>query len=111
MLLATDWAARGVTGGSISGACAISGLFDLRPLIETTINGTLALDVDRAAELSPMELANPGKVLHAFVGEYEGSEYMRQSRTITERWQGAFHVLPGLNHFTAIPRSPIRHLS
>ena len=24
---------------------------------------------------------------------------MRQSRTITERWQGAFHVLPGFKSF------------
>ena len=112
MLLATDWAARGLPPGAVHGACAISGLFDLAPLLATSVNGALGLDAEATRRLSPLFLPPPGLPLHAVVGEAEGAEYHRQTRSIAAAWDGTWGVLPGANHFTAVapltdPSSPL----
>src|SRR5271170_6379062 len=43
MLLATDWRARGLPG-AVAGAVAISGVFDLEPLLQVSFNTDLQLD-------------------------------------------------------------------
>jgi arylformamidase len=101
MLLATDFAARGIRG-EVHGGCAISGLFDLEPLVETSINGGLMLDPARAHALSPLHLPAPAGRLRAFVGALEGEEYTRQSRLMALAWRGMWGFIPGANHFTAI---------
>jgi arylformamidase len=112
MLLATDWEARGLPPGLVPAALPISGLFDLAPLIETSVNGALALDAAEARRLSPVLAPAPGGKLHAVVGGEEGEEYTRQSRAIAEAWDGSWESVPGANHFTVIdpladPDSPI----
>ncbi|WP_237478087.1 alpha/beta hydrolase [Lichenibacterium dinghuense] len=101
MLLATDWRARGLAADAVSGGCAVSGLFDLEPLIATKVNLPLGLDAPRAAALSPALMPKPRGRLRAVVGELEGAEYLRQSAVITAAWRGTFGVLPGADHFTA----------
>jgi arylformamidase len=101
MLMATDFAARDVPG-KVHGGYAISGLFDLERLIETSINAGLGLDTTQARALSPLHLSAPESKLHAFVGELEGEEYTSQSRRIAEAWQGTWGFIPNANHFTAI---------
>ena len=81
MLLA--WDARVVPA-----ALPISGLFDLAPLIETSINAALGLDRAEARRLSPLCRPPPGGRLHAVVGGEEGAEYARQSREIARAWGG-----------------------
>jgi arylformamidase len=104
MLLATPWprVAPGLPENLIAAALPISGLFDLPPLVETTINNALGLDVAEAARLSPARLPAPGRALHAVVGGEEGVEYTRQSRLIAESWGGSWEAVPGANHFTVI---------
>jgi arylformamidase len=102
MLMATDWPARGLPTGMIAAGLSISGLFDLVPLIATTINGALRLDADEARRLSPLLLPSPGLPLHAVVGGAEGPEYERQSRSIAEAWGGTWESVPGANHFTVL---------
>jgi arylformamidase len=102
MLLATDWAARGLPAGMIAAGLSISGLFDLVPLTETTINDALRLDAAEARRLSPVLMPAPGLPLHAVVGGAEGPEYERQSRSIAEAWGGTWEVVSGANHFTVI---------
>jgi arylformamidase len=99
MLMATDWAARGLPAGLIGAGLSISGLFDLVPLVETTVNDQLLLDVAEARRLSPMLMPSPGLPLHAVVGGAEGPEYERQSRAIAEAWGGSWEIMPGANHF------------
>jgi len=46
-------------------------------------------------------------ISHAVVGGDESPEYLRQSRTIAERWGSAgvdtrYEAVPGQNHFTVI---------
>ena len=99
-------------------AFAISGLFDLGPLVETSINNALRLDHAAARVASPLFWNVPIRgSLDAVVGENESAEYFRQSRTIVDLWGAAgamtrFGVVSGANHFTAIapladPESPM----
>jgi arylformamidase len=111
MLLATDWRARGASR-SVYGGCAISGLFDLAPLVQTSINDALRLDAAAARLLSPVHLPAPRARLLALVGAHEGTEYTRQSHDISAAWSGAWSIIPETNHFTIIapltdPASPM----
>jgi hypothetical protein len=62
----------------------ISGIYDLRPLVETDINGALKLDMNSATLYSPMLFNSPlisrekMKVLIAY-GEHESSAFKEQS--------------------------------
>jgi arylformamidase len=119
-LLATDWPAldASLPADPIIAAYAISGLFDLVPLVGTSINNALHLDVTSARAVSPLFWQAPARgSLDAVVGENESAEYFRQSRRAVERWAAAglatrFGTVPGANHFTAIapladPNSPM----
>jgi arylformamidase len=119
-MLATDWRALdpSLPENLVVAAYTISGLFDLCPLVETSINKALQLDPASARAASPLFWKAPARgSLDAVVGETESAEYFRQSRTIVERWGAAglatrFAVVPGANHFTAIapladPQSPM----
>jgi arylformamidase len=119
-MLATDWPAldASLPRDLVASAYSISGLFDLGPLVETSINRALQLDAATARAASPLFWNSPAdKSLDAVVGENESAEYFRQSRTIVEVWRAAgvttrFGVVAGANHFTAIapladPASPM----
>jgi arylformamidase len=119
-LLATDWRVFDVAlpPDFVIAAYAISGLFDLMPLVETSLNNALHLDAESARAASPLFWNVPARgSLDAVVGENESAEYLRQSKTVVERWGAAgvstqFGVVPGANHFTAIapmadPGSPM----
>ncbi|GGB47890.1 esterase [Tistrella bauzanensis] len=112
MLAATDWAARdpalAVAAPLIAGGVAISGVFDLEPLIATSINAKLGLDVAGARAASPHRLApQPCTRLVLAVGGDESSEFHRQSRDFGRRWQAAgaridMIDLPGRHHMSAV---------
>ena len=118
-LLATDWPAfdASLSKYLVSAAYAISGLFDLPPLVGTSINKALQLDEAAAKAASPLFSAPPARgTLDAVVGGNESAEYFRQSRTIVEAWGRGiatrFGTVPEANHFTAIaplaePNSPM----
>jgi arylformamidase len=109
-MLATDWQAcdASLRGDPVIAAYAISGLFDLGPLVGTSINKAMGLDDATARAASPLFWKAPARgSLDAVVGENESAEYFRQSRTIVEQWGAAgtatrFGVVAGANHFTAI---------
>ena len=109
-MLATDWTAydASLPRGLVTAAYAISGLFDLRPLVGTTINNALGLDDASARAASPLSWSAPARgSLDAVVGEHESAEYFRQSKSIVEAWGAAgvatrFGVIPSTNHFTII---------
>jgi arylformamidase len=109
-MLATNWPAydASLPRDLVASAYAISGLFDLVPLVGTSINKALRLDQRAAKAASPLfwSVLCDGS-LDAVVGENESAEYYRQSRTIVEHWGAAdvatrFGVVAGANHFTAI---------
>ena len=96
------------TQAYVHAAFAISGLFDLRPLVGTSINAALRMDEEEAERLSPMFWPPPvGKTLDAVVGAEESSEYLRQSATIVRAWGEAgvatrYEEIENANHFTVI---------
>jgi arylformamidase len=99
--------------GRASAAVAISGVFDLQPLIPTSLNIALRLDDREAAALSPIHWPVPngstpgGTVLDCVVGGDESPEFLRQSRMMADLWgacgvETRYEALPGLNHFTVL---------
>jgi len=119
-MLATDWAAydASLPKDLVIAAYAISGLFDLVPLVGTSINKALRLDATAAKAASPLFWKPPVRGrLDAMVGGNESAEYFRQSQTMVQRWGEAsvttrFGVVSDANHFTAIapladPNSPM----
>jgi arylformamidase len=119
-MLATRWPAvdAALPQDLVIAAYAISGLFDLIPLVGTSINKALRLDDASAKAVSPLFWTPPkGAGLDAMVGERESAEYFRQSRSIVEQWGRAgvatqFGLVADANHFTAIapltdPASPM----
>jgi arylformamidase len=119
-MLATDWTALdpALPEQLVIAAYSISGLFELAPLVGTSINKALGLDPAAAHAASPLFWTPPQHgSLDAVVGGNESAEYLRQSRTIVERWGAAgvatrFGIVPDANHFTAIapladPASPM----
>lgn len=109
-MLATDWPGLdpALPGDLVIAAYAISGLFDLEPLVGTSINKALQLDRAAARAASPLFWAPPkGRSLDAVVGGNESAEYLRQSRTMAEQWGAAgvatrYDTVADANHFTAI---------
>ncbi len=109
-MLATDWRAfdASLPADLVTSAYAISGLFDLRPLVKTSINTALKLDDASAKAVSPLFWQAPSQgTLDAVVGGDESDEYFRQSRSIVDAWNAAgiatrFATIAGANHFTAI---------
>jgi len=106
-------AAGMLSEGRASAAVAISGVFDLRPLIPTSLNMALDLDEREAAALSPIFWPVPngstpgGTILDCIVGGDESPEFLRQSRMMADHWgangvETRFEALPGLNHFTVL---------
>jgi arylformamidase len=119
-MLATDWREwdASLPQDLVTAAYTISGLFDLVPLVKTSINHALRLDAATARDASPLFWTAPSRgSLDAVVGGNESAEYFRQSRSIVELWGSVgiatrFAAIPGANHFTAIapladPRSPM----
>jgi arylformamidase len=119
-MLATDWTAydASLPPQLVRAAYAISGLFELEPLVPTSINKALRLDQATARAASPLLWQPPSHgSLDAVVGEAESAEYHRQSKTIVDAWGKAgiatrYGIVPAANHFTAIapladPASPM----
>jgi arylformamidase len=106
-MLATDWRTLGMPADAVPAACAISGVFDLVPLIGISMNADLRLDLSEARRVSPLLWPAPrGRTLDVIVGAEESQEFLRQSREIAEAWAAAgvstrYEAPPG-NHFTVL---------
>ena len=89
------------------GGLAISGVYDLRPLIEVDwLNGDLRLDTADALRLSPAFLPPATRApVMTCVGGDESSEFLRQNALLGSRWRAAFAgdiAMPGRHHFSVI---------
>jgi arylformamidase len=109
-MFATDWKAieTQTPVDLVPAAGAISGVFDLTPLVGVSMNEELSLDVASAQAASPLFWPPPnGLTFDAVVGGTESSEFLRQSRIIAESWGKAgvatrYEAIAGMNHFTVI---------
>ncbi len=111
MVMATNWREFGddLPADLVKGGVSISGLFDLAPLIDTTINDKVGMDAAAASRNSPafLEPAVTSSPLALIVGERESAEFHRQSREFAANWGSRgvpveVIVSPGRDHFTVI---------
>lgn len=109
-LLATGWKNAGpdLPEHLVPAAYGISGLYNLKPLTETSINQALRLSHEGAERESPLFWPAPsGLTMDAVVGGAESEEYLKQSRRITDVWglegvRTRYEEIAGANHFTVI---------
>lgn len=121
-LAATDWRVYGLPADALAGGMAVSALYDLEPLVPTSINAKLGLDRATARALSPLHAIPPADrpgvpPLVSACGGAESPDLLRQQDAFARAWQAAGHTirvldLPGLHHFNVIdtlaePGSPL----
>ncbi len=109
MLLSTDWAGLGLPG-AVAGAVAVSGIFDLEPLLQVSFNADLKLDAAAARALSPVHLRPPRAApLLIAAGAEETRAFIAQSWLLWERWpecrpagRDAPLFIPARHHFSVL---------
>ncbi len=109
-MVATDWPSLypKAPASLVPTGYAISGVFDLSPLVGISVNQDLRLDAAEARRLSPLSWPNVrGRIFDAVCGGLESSEFKRQSRALAQTWQEAgaqtrYEEIAGTNHFTVI---------
>lgn len=73
----------------IAGVLSISGVHDLRPMLKLAMNAELHLDMDEAARESPaLHAPLEGFDVHAWVGDDERPEFVRQTTLLANIWAG-----------------------
>jgi len=119
MLMAAVWPAFDgrLPGDLYKGGLAISGIYDLRPILQVDwLNGDLRLDEAAALKASPAFLPPATRApVMSCVGGDESSEFRRQNALLGERWKAALAgdiAMPGKHHFSvldglAVPSSPL----
>ncbi|WP_216621310.1 alpha/beta hydrolase [Cupriavidus necator] len=93
---------------AIAGVVALSGIYDLAPLVGTSLNRNLMLDTASATAHSPLHRLKPGCPAALFaVGADETLAFVEQSRHMCKGWQqagndAALEVAPGADHFSVL---------
>jgi arylformamidase len=105
-LVTVDWAKRGLLENPIKAIVALSGVFDVAPLISTSMNVDIRLTAETAVALNLLNAAphTKAKVLCA-VGGHEPEEFHRQSKELVEVWSGLdaeYCSVAGTNHFSIV---------
>jgi arylformamidase len=109
-MAAQDWRALAADAPAdlVPSAYAISGVFDLAPILHVTPNEDIRLDEEQARACSPLHWKVPsGRRLDAVVGALESSEFLRQSKTIADSWRSRgidtrYEEIMSANHFTVV---------
>lgn len=96
----------------VDGVWAISGIYELAPLIDTTLNQKLRLDAEAARRLSPLRLTGAAPVPAVWlVGGAETPAFLAQNAAMHQRWQGDASApgawsecieMPDADHFTVL---------
>jgi arylformamidase len=93
----------------ISAVICISGLFDLVPLVNTSLNQKLVLDHSEAQDCSPLFRVNSSELPASYflVGGDETPAFEDQSRAMAQRWASAgnrsrFIAVARQDHFSVL---------
>lgn len=112
MAMATDWASfgEGLPQDLVKGGVSVSGVFDLAPLVNTSINDKVGMDEETARRNSPlfMEPACDAP-LALYWGGDETVAFRDQSEAMAAAWgakgiETVAEAIPGVNHFTVLTR-------
>jgi len=107
-LASTDWTARGKPAYLIKSGIALSGVFDLRPIMQTSLNEDVRLDQTQAEQESPLlHLPARGVPMIVAVGAGETEDFIIQSRDYAAAYQRAgfnaeLQILEGFHHFDIV---------
>ena len=101
-----NWAAHSLPQNPIAGVISLSGVFDVEPLKETSLNVDLRLDAPQAQalNLNTMRMRANARLVLA-VGQNESDEFHRQSSSLVESWASLSPQLvevPAANHYTIL---------
>jgi arylformamidase len=86
--------------GAVAAGYAISGVFDLEPLLQTSMNADFRLDTAAARALSPQHM--PPAPFDCAVGALESDAFKQQSKALAARWGASYSEIAGANHFTVL---------
>ena len=112
MCLTTHWQDLdpGLPADLIKTVIPLSGLYQLEPLLHTTISDALQLSADEVLQLSPCYLRpTTNAPVLAIVGGAETPEFFRQTDELIEHWsetgqQMEKFVEPDVDHFDLVER-------
>jgi arylformamidase len=104
--LATDWQRYKLPEHPITGVISLSGVFDVAPLIHTSLNADLRLTESsaRAVNVLTMQPRSTAKLVLA-VGSLESEEFHRQSAELAKAWASLSPQLldvEGCNHYNIV---------
>ena len=104
--LATDWRTYGLPENPIGGVIAISGIYDVGPLMQTSMNVDIRITQDTALNLNLMttKICSRAPIVFA-VGGDEPQEFHRQAADQARAWavlEPRVLSLAGANHFTVV---------
>jgi len=110
MVLTTDWQAFSleVPSDVIKSATLISGVYEIEPVLHTSVQEEVRLTREMAIQNSPMFLSPTSKASIAVtVGGAESEEFRRQSEEFTRRWRQyglnvTHYELPRSDHFSVL---------
>ncbi|MEA3155111.1 MAG: arylformamidase [Betaproteobacteria bacterium] len=89
MMLAAQWREYGsdLPPDLLKGGYAISGVYDLLPLLQFSFNDDIGLDADSARKVSPLTYRPAHPVaLYTAVGALESDEFKRQAHELQHAW-------------------------
>ena len=104
MMLAAAWSAYAsdLPDDLVKGGLAVSGVYDLAPLLHVSFNSDMRLDDAAVEKLSPVRYRPLRAVpLYTSVGGAESAEFRRQNRLIAATWDHCFRrdiPMPGFHH-------------
>jgi arylformamidase len=110
MMLQTPWSKyiKGYKNNIIKGLCAVSGIYDLKPLVPTYVNEPLKMSVNEADTNSPLSLPlpTPTPVIIAY-GDNETDAFKQQSKMMADKLNSEgfnviFKEITERNHFNVI---------
>lgn len=110
MALADDAGADRLEEGAIKAATLISGIYELAPVLDITVNETIGLRPEMVDGVSPMRHPPAtATALTVVVGSAETPAWIAQSRDFATLCRGrggrvAYHTLAGEDHFSIMAR-------
>jgi arylformamidase len=109
MLMATDWPGyeAGLPKDLVKSAVLISGIYEIAPVMNTSVQDAVQLTPEIAERNSPVLMKPATNAPMAIaVGGVESDEFRRQSKALADLWTAhapvEFFELDGLNHFTVL---------
>ena len=104
--LAADWTSFGLPQNPLAGVIAISGIYDVAPLMQTSMNADIRITLESALALNLMTTEIKSQAPFTLVvGGDEPSEFHIQAKKLAKAWKALCPIiltLPKKNHFTVV---------